>query len=496
MKNAIQKIYEITEKRLAGHWEDSPKWEWIPHEKQPLTLLSAIKENRDLFQDLNDEFWLDHVNPFFITNDKKKLRIERGRSDDTVQWSHDYKSGYWDGAKKDEPIYNKFNNLIIKHVDVDEAIDYQDEIYNRAEKALSAGKITGGFALDTVKNALLMFVSSDVKNCIKYFKVLDLRSKIFTLPISGIETLKEGERYGGYWSDYVVNIADEICEIPKDYNRFDLSYGSDASYTWGGNEYLFYSMANGLSSGRETVSKTILELINKEFKFKDFYKEFFPVGFMEYVNKEKSKNTKLKLPKKLNNKMDFSIWKNIASKSKMSNKTFDQLISVFGYSKLSHPYFFEGLNHLLNQDAKLHTRQYFLNFLSGYREISLISETNDNIHPFWFREFFNTTSTSLADFVIGSRAEDDINAKFGENYLPQKLIINFNLTYSLYLINKSAINEVDRVRFEEIVALIKKWALSMQTFQNKWVSQNKILCKFDPDFVETILSQNENLKSS
>jgi hypothetical protein len=494
MNNAQEKRYAITEDRPVGNWNDTPEWEWIPHERQPMALLSVIKENRELFQELNNDFWLNHVEPFFISNDACKLQIQRAKIVDEKIFQK-VKSGFWDGAKKDEPIHNKFNNLIIKHVVDDETIDYQDEIYNRAEKAFSEDKISGCFALDTVQNALLLFVSSDIKNCTKYLYVLDLRSKIFTLPITQLQTLDKGEEVGNFWGGFTYNaqVIDEKCEIPKDYSGFETSYGFDVSLNRFSNSHLLYNIANHLVNGNIVISDDTIELIRKELKLQDFYKELLADGFMEYVNKEKSKNTKIKLPKNLNNKMDFSIWKNVASKTKTTKKTFDQLVSIFGWAKSRNPYFFEAINHLLNNDEKLHTRKYFIEFIKYEMDIYTPSEISDNINSFWFDSYFENLKKAFYPFLKNFNNGAFVGAFDGglsERDLPYQLQKYFNICYSIYLIDNTTISTDDKAEMVKIADAFKGWLPFFKG--DSWIKGNAIIAKLDTAFWDKLPELGEN----
>ena len=370
------------------------EWEWIPHERQPLTLFLTVIENRELFQALNDDFWDNHVKPFFVENGKKKLNVFRNSNhpriiNEPIEPYGLLTSGIWKSSKGVEPSYNTKQMLSLRNAEYD-ILEYQTAIYNRADMLVDEKKISGDFALDTIKNALLMFISSDVKNFTKYFKKINLNDSIFSLPIRRIAKINDGthivsDEYGYHSIIKETNDNIKNDDIIKDYSNFEEAYGISSYLSVYGSLHAL-GMANSFFTFPEVFEEEV-SLVSDELKIKDFFKECVADGFLEYAIK--NKEIKLKIPAAIKNKMDFLIWKKIATNTKITEKSLLALLRSFGfnpYLQAQHAYHLKGLNFLLNENENLHERKYFLKIFEYKVDITNLSDGSDNIHPFWFEK--------------------------------------------------------------------------------------------------------------
>lgn len=478
MNNSTTKRYEITDKKPVGKWPDVQEWEWIPHERQPMTLISAVLENRDTFQKINNDFWLNHVEPFFLKNGKKKLSFGRkttSNEDGSTTVAINKTSGYWDGIVEKTPSYDIALGQVIKLSDcyTSPYIEYQNEIYSISENYFSENKIKGDFTMDTINNALLMFISSDVKNASKYLKILSLKNDIFSFPAKRLYFNQ------GFAGDLVWNYEYEGFEeiksgIPKDYANIYKAYGFNPESLYGHDSFNFYNMANRLVHYGD-LNEDVINIIASEFKIKSATKEIFSDGFMEFVAKEKSKILNIKLPNKIQNKMDLSIWKSVASKNKITNESFEKLIQPFGWNKSSHPYFFEAMNHLLNKDEKLGSRKYFKSFINYNSSENLLSEISGTLNPFWFKHYFKELS-NLYEYNSYINQKDK-NLESYTMMLPFAFMKYLKLSYSSYLIDESAVSEDDKLNFENALSFFKNY-----------LRHNKNTCSFT---VNDLINQND-----
>jgi hypothetical protein len=364
--------------------------DFIPHRRQAIVLFKCIFENKELFQSLNDKFWNDYINPIFIKNEKLKLFVEPERI-------YDENKGYNSSSYKITYQGRDFevgNNIYIYGNNISGKKSFQNKIFDLIVNEISASTTSGYFEEETFKYAFFLFTCSDLTKASKYLSKNNIKNNnIFSLPLNNIQGAKG------------------IIEK----NSIALSWGFD-NWRCSGQSNGILKLGEGLAKNY-IVYEFATNLICDELKTTNFYSSLLANGFMDWV----TKNTKvdLKLPKVIENKMQLMVWKNIAKKTKITKKSFEDLVGPFSWNNSCirlGEYQLDALNFLCSIDDKLKNRVYFKEIIQFNIDDFNIEDFKKikNIDLFWFTIFYNEVN------VFG-----DWNYYNKNKYIKQFSIIKF-----------------------------------------------------------------------